>query len=59
MVAEDALDRYFVKWVEQHTTNRAWRASLRVALNPGRALANLASQRTPWDRQDRPIGWHR
>jgi hypothetical protein len=59
MVAEDALDRYLVKWVEQHTTNRAWRASLRVAFNPGRALANLASQRTPWDREDRPIGWHR
>ena len=57
MVAEDALDRYLVKWVEQRTTNRAWRASLRIALNPGRALANLASQRTPWDRQDRPIGW--
>ena len=59
IVAEDALDRYVVKWLEQHTTNRAWRASLRVAFNPGRALANLASQRTPWDRQDRPIGWRR
>jgi hypothetical protein len=57
MVAEDTLDRYFVKWVEERTTNRVWRASLRVAFNPARALANLASQRMPWDRQDRPIDW--
>ena len=59
MVAEDTLDRYFVKWVEERTTNTVWRASLRVAFNPARALANIASQRTPWDRQDRPINWRR
>jgi hypothetical protein len=57
LVAEDTLDRYFVKWVEQHTGNRVWRASLRMIFNPARALANVASQRAPWDRQDRPIGW--
>ena len=57
MVAEDALDRYFVRWVEEHTTNRVWRASLRTIFNPARALANLASQRMPWDRQDRTIAW--
>jgi hypothetical protein len=57
IVAEDALDRYFVKWVEQRTTNRVWRASLRMLFNPSRALANVATQRTPWDRRDRPIGW--
>src|SRR5262245_55493939 len=28
MVAEDTLDRYFVKWVEERTTNMVWRASL-------------------------------
>jgi hypothetical protein len=59
MVAEDALDRYFVKWVEERTPNKVWRASLRMVFNPARALANVASQRTPWDRQDRPIDWRR
>jgi hypothetical protein len=57
IVAEDTLDRYFVQWVERHTTNRVWRASLRMIFNPARTLANVASQRAPWDRQDRPIGW--
>jgi hypothetical protein len=59
IVAEDALDRYLVRRIEQHTTNRVWRASLRMIFNPARALANVASQRAPWDRQDRAIGWQR
>ena len=57
IVAEDTLDRYFVKWVEERTGNRVWRASLRMLFNPGRSLANVASQRMPWDRQDRPIDY--
>ena len=57
MVAEDALDRYFVKWVEARTTNRVWRASLRLIFNPGRTLSNSASGRPPWARDGRPIAW--
>lgn len=57
MVAEDALDRYFVKWVEGRTNNRVWRASLRLLFNPGRALSNTASGRLPWYRDGRPLSW--
>jgi hypothetical protein len=57
IVAEDALDRYFVKWAETRVTNRAVRIALRVAANPGRALANGASGRAPWHREGRPLAW--
>jgi hypothetical protein len=56
IVAEDALDRFLVQWMERHTTNRFARAALRIAFNPGRALANGASGRTPWYRPGRPLG---
>jgi hypothetical protein len=55
MVAEDALDRYLVERLETHIGNRAARAALRIALNPSRALANMASNRMPWTRPDRPL----
>ena len=55
IVAEDALDKFLVQWIERHTTNQAARASLRVVFNPGRALANGASGRAPWFRPDRPL----
>jgi hypothetical protein len=29
VIAEDLLDKFFVEWVERHTRNRVWRASLR------------------------------
>ncbi len=32
MAAEDALDRYFVLWFEQHVDNRAARATIRAAV---------------------------
>jgi hypothetical protein len=57
IVAEDALDRFFVEWVERHTTNRVWRASLRMIFNPGRVLSNTASGRLPWYRETRPLSW--
>ena len=57
IVAEDALDRYFVKWLEARVHNSVVRGVLRVALNPGRALSNSATGRTPWHRDDRPVGW--
>jgi hypothetical protein len=57
IVAEDALDRFFVKWVESKTKNRVWRASLRLLFNPGRTLSNTASGRLPWAREGRPLSW--
>ena len=57
IVAEDALDRFFVRWVERRTTNRFYRAALRLALNPARTLSNTASGNLPWHRPGRPLGW--
>ncbi len=57
IVAEDALDRFFVKWVEARTGNRFLRAALRLTFNPGRTLSNSASGLAPWHRDGRPIGW--
>jgi len=57
MVAEDALDQFFVKWVEARTTNRVWRASLRIVFNPSRTFSNTASGRLPWHREGRPLDW--
>ena len=57
LVAEDALDMFFVRWVEQHTTNRVWRASIRMIFGPARLMANLALGRAPWSRDGRPINW--
>jgi hypothetical protein len=55
LVAEDALDRYFVEWVERHAGNRVLRASVRMLFNPSRTLANLAQTRAPWSRANRPL----
>ena len=57
MVAEDALDRYFVEWAETRIRNRVFRASMRILFNPARALSNGATGRAPWHRDSRPIGW--
>jgi hypothetical protein len=40
IVAEDALDRWFLQWFERHVGNRAARASLRMILKPSRTHAN-------------------
>ena len=55
VVAEDVLDRYFVTWVERQTSNRFFRASVRMLVNPSRLLSNLAQSRAPWSRLGRPL----
>jgi hypothetical protein len=55
IMAEDALDRFLVEWVEGRTTNRFLRASMRLVFNPGRALSNGSSGRWPWHRDGRPL----
>jgi hypothetical protein len=59
IVAEDALDRYFVKWAERRTGNRFFRASLRLIFNPARTMSNTLRARAPWHRPGRPLAWHR
>jgi hypothetical protein len=55
IVAEDALDRFLVRWVEERTSNRVWKVAMRLMFNPGRTLANTASGRVPWHREGRPV----
>ena len=57
IVAEDAVDRYFVQWFEARTQNKIARATMRVFCNPGRGLSNAASGRSPWFRDGRPLNW--
>ena len=57
IVAEDALDRYLVKWAEGHIRSRILRIIIRFAANPGRTMANTASGRVPWHRDGRPVDW--
>jgi hypothetical protein len=57
IVAEDALDRFFVKWVEARVRNPVFRATLRLVMNPGRTLSNSATGRAPWAREARPLTW--
>jgi hypothetical protein len=55
IVAEDALDRFVVKWIEARVHNGFARAVLRLAMNPGRTLSNSAAGRAPWARDGRPL----
>jgi hypothetical protein len=55
MVAEDALDRFFIAWFERHVRNRPFRAVMRGLFNPSRTMANVASGRLPWHRDGRPV----
>jgi hypothetical protein len=57
MVAEDMLDHYLVESFERRASNRVLRATLRIALNPSRAMANMAQSRMPWSRPGRPLDW--
>jgi hypothetical protein len=50
IVAEDALDRYLVRPVERRTGNRILRATVRLAANPARAMANIVEGHWPWFR---------
>lgn len=55
MVAEDALDRYFVVKVESWMGNRVLKAAVRMMFNPSRTLSNTAQGRVPWFRAVRPL----
>jgi hypothetical protein len=55
MIAEDALDQFFIAWFERHVRNRPARVVMRTLFNPARTMANLASGRLPWHRYNRPV----
>jgi hypothetical protein len=57
MVGEDALDRFFVRWVESHTPNRFFRAALRMTFNPSRTFSNATTGHLPWYREGRSLDW--
>jgi hypothetical protein len=57
LVAEDAADRYVVRWAEEHVSNKVLRGSLRIFFGPSQALANMAMGHMPWHRESRPLGW--
>lgn len=52
-IAEDALDRYLIGYVETRTSNRVVRTLLRSGLNPARSMANAMTFRMPWHRDNR------
>ena len=57
IVAEDALDRFLTRWVEERVTHPLLRVTMRLVSNPGRALSNSTSGRVPWHRDDRSLNW--
>jgi hypothetical protein len=52
-LAEDALDRYVVRPIEDRTYNRWVRLAVRSFLNPARSFANVLDSRPPWYRTSR------
>ena len=53
MLAEDALDRYFIRHAEKWSGNAAYRIVVRSMLNPNRSFANLLRFKVPWHRDVR------
>ena len=54
-VGEDAIDNYFIRYIEERTDNRTLKILARSGLNPGHSFANLMGRRYPWYRANRPI----
>jgi hypothetical protein len=55
MMAEDMLDRFVVRKLEDRTSSGVMRAMLRMFLTPSRATANVSGMRAPWYRAGRPL----
>ena len=52
-VAEDSIDKHFIKPLEGRVRNRWARLALRTGLNPTRSFANLIDRKAPWHRETR------
>ncbi|MEJ7609160.1 MAG: hypothetical protein WKF37_23530 [Bryobacteraceae bacterium] len=55
IVAEDWLDKRFIKRWEDGTNSVAKRTFYRIALNPGRSLGNILQGKGPWHREQRSL----
>lgn len=53
IVGEDAIDRYIVRKIEDHTHSVPLRILARVGLNPPQGMANLMNLQYPWYRENR------
>ena len=53
-IAEDSIDRYFIRAIEARTANPYFRLLVRSGLNPSRTMANVMNGELPWHREDRP-----
>jgi hypothetical protein len=53
-ITEDALDQYFIRYLETHTTNNWALLLVRGGLNPARSMANVLAFKPPWHRDNRP-----
>ena len=54
-IAEDWLDKRFIQRWEDGTDSVAKRTFYRIALNPGRAIANMLRGKGPWYREGRAL----
>src|SRR5262249_44105125 len=52
-LAEDSIDKYVIKRLEDRTMNRWIRMAARMTLNPSRTFANALALRVPWYRYTR------
>ena len=53
MLAEDSIDKYFIKWYETKTNNRFYIMMIRSWLNPSRSFSNIIGGEVPWHRENR------
>jgi len=53
-ITEDALDQYFIRYVERRTARRWTRLLIRSGLNPARSMSNVLALKLPWNRDNRP-----
>src|SRR5438093_12005399 len=51
MIGQDLLDNYVIKNLERKIHNKIFLATVRVALNPTRSLANALAFKKPWYRK--------
>ncbi|MCU1237902.1 MAG: hypothetical protein JWP63_5869 [Candidatus Solibacter sp.] len=52
-IAEDAVDRFIIRPIEDRTTNPWVRMLVRSFLSPARSFANMMDMRVPWYRDSR------
>jgi hypothetical protein len=53
-LTEDAVDQYFIRYLERRTANRWARLLVRGGLNPARSMSNVLALKPPWNRDNRP-----